>query len=538
MPIKGLTDYLRMPRVGKIHLGVRSTAQSGAEYPTPTDYFVCPQAVIDAIGDPMPRELNILFPTDDPEFFADAHLKLFSRSRGLVCKGDGETANRTVNMARVLGKDGVLPDMPNTAEAWPVVDQAAKPEDIGRRQIQCRGEDCPQYGPKGCHRMMMLQFLLPDVPGLGIYQIDTGSRNSILNIYGGIELVRALVGRVAMVPLKLRIGPMETTSPETGRKQTNYVMSLHCDLTMAALSQYKALGPGNALYSRQLPDPDDEIPTDLIPESAEDPAGVVIAEVVSRKAPAPVVESPTEAPSEYGQEVWSMTASDMLAKVGQRREVYHITKESLKAKATEIGLDDPRQIKPDQFMLLMDWMAENQLQPADYPASQDAKDRLDFLIHNNHISSEMLASAMASFDIDSMDAITVSQAAHLEQWAENFSDDEHSGKEPGQSEESPKIPEVVALPAAVAPEVQPVVSVPTESDGEPTLDHLLQSIGEEYTWDSTIQLASQFGVRTRGHLETQVLKMTITDWEQLDGTPATAARRLILNQIKARDKAK
>lgn len=514
MPIKGLTNELRMPRAGKIHLGVKSITDKGQEYPTPTDYFVCPPEVIEAIGTDKPKELTIMFPTEEPEQFAPTYLKFFSRTRGLVCKGDGETADRTVNMRAILGPDGAMPNMPDTPEAWPVVDRDARPEDIGRHTIECRGDQCPDYGKRGCGRMMMLQFLMPDVPGLGIYQIDTGSRNGILNIYGGIELVRAIVGRVSMIPLKLRIGPIETVSPETGRKQTNYVMSLHCDLTMEALSQYRRMRPGADLSSRQLPDPDDEVPEYLMaaelpenepgpdPEPQQtDPPKAISAPPKPKptqvKNEAPLTPIPTTAKNTeppkptrpgYGPEVWSFTANEMGRQLKERREYLGVPREVLGEKANSIGLDSPGAIKPDQFMSLMDWMQSN------------------------------FGDAMANTHPQSPEQKTEPQAPEFDESVPN--------SEPQ---------DIVVGADEKAPEPQDMVSEPATDSAEGELNWLLNSITDDYTWEQTLELASQMGFRSRGNLETEVLKMNADEWEKLDGTPATAARRLIRFKIHERD---
>ena len=96
MPIKGLSEQRRMPRLGKIHLGVKKQAASGTEYPSATDYFVCPPEVQEVCGE-KPTELNILIPVEDEEYWASQYYRCYSRTRGLVCKGDGETCNRMVD---------------------------------------------------------------------------------------------------------------------------------------------------------------------------------------------------------------------------------------------------------------------------------------------------------------------------------------------------------------------------------------------------------------------------------------------------------
>jgi hypothetical protein len=525
MPIKGLTNELRMPRAGKIHLGIKSTTDRGQEYPTPTDYFVCPPEVIAALGDDKPKELSIMFPTEEPEQFAPTYLKFFSRTRGLICKGDGETADRTVNMRKILGKDGVLDNIPNTPEAWPVVDRDANPEDIGRHKIECRGEQCPDYGKRGCGRMMMLQFLMPDVPGLGIYQIDTGSRNGILNIYGGIELVRSIVGRVSMIPLKLRIGPMQTVSPETGRAQTNYVMSLHCDLTMEAMSRYRQMGPGADLSNRQLPDPDDEVPEYLIaadlPEDGEEqshPKGISAPKPQAQPEPykSPPAEIPKKKPVEakptrpgYGSEVWSLSVADMGAQLRDRRVELGVPRETLAEQAVTLGLDNPGNIKPDQFMALMDWMmAEFGDAMTGRPETLAEPEAPDFPPPTE--GSEM----------DSEESQSTGETKN-----QNFTKTTQNAEKPDQ------LPDVVGETVETAPPIPDVVGVDPQADTqdapETSLGDLLNAVTDDYTWEQTSELASQFGVRTRIKLESDILFMSVAEWEKLDGTPATAARRLL-----------
>ncbi|MBM3301375.1 MAG: hypothetical protein FJY85_15660, partial [Deltaproteobacteria bacterium] len=91
MPIKGVTEVVRLPRLGKIRLGIKRENASGVPYPCPTDYFVCPPEVKKVFG-VKPRELRIMFPTDDETQWASQYLRCYSASRGLICRGDGETA--------------------------------------------------------------------------------------------------------------------------------------------------------------------------------------------------------------------------------------------------------------------------------------------------------------------------------------------------------------------------------------------------------------------------------------------------------------
>jgi len=246
--------------LGKIHLGVRVTNNRGQEYPKKTDYFVVPDWIQQYTG-AQPKELRIMFPTENPEQWASTFYRAYSYSLGLICKGDGERATRLVDMRQAASKDGEIPQ-DDSPEAWPLANRDTALEDRGRRTITCPGQDCPDYASKACRQMMMLQFLLPDVPGLGIWQIDTSSFNSIKNVYGALELIRSLVGRVSLIPLTLKLEPLEITPKETNRRDTVYVLNLVCDYTATELLELDRLPASRTAVA--LPEADDEVPDDLV----------------------------------------------------------------------------------------------------------------------------------------------------------------------------------------------------------------------------------------------------------------------------------
>ena len=76
-PIDGISEVIRLPRLGKIRLGIKKDAE-GTTYPEPTDYFVCPEEVKKVFGE-KPRELRIMFPTNDPAQWASQYLRCYSR---------------------------------------------------------------------------------------------------------------------------------------------------------------------------------------------------------------------------------------------------------------------------------------------------------------------------------------------------------------------------------------------------------------------------------------------------------------------------
>jgi len=216
-PIKGLTDRPpRLPRIGKIHLGVKVTTnklgQPCKPYPRATNYFVFdpshPQLneLIATYGE-KPTELRVLLPLEDETKFAQQFYRLYSQTRGLVCKGDGEEALRMIDTdtGGVAGRET---------------------EEVAMRTIPCQGRECPEYGPRACGETMNFQFILPEVSGFGVWQIDTGSINSIININSSIDLIRGVYGRISMVPLILALEPKEIVNPDDGKKKTVRVLNL------------------------------------------------------------------------------------------------------------------------------------------------------------------------------------------------------------------------------------------------------------------------------------------------------------------------
>ena len=243
MPIKGLSEQRRIPRVGKIHLGVKKKSQSsGKEYPSATEYFVVPPEVAAVHGE-HPTELPIMIPVEDEEFWASQYYRAYSQTRGLTCKGDGDNCRRMIDV-----KTGAMANRDTTGKVeW--------------KEMPCDGKECVHYQQEKCREVMNLQFLLPQVPGLGVWQIDTSSINSIRNINSSAELIRGIIGRIRMVPLILSLGKLEVVNPDDGKKKVVNVMSLSHGATLQNLIA-DSIKPIMELLA---PPPDDETepPLDL-----------------------------------------------------------------------------------------------------------------------------------------------------------------------------------------------------------------------------------------------------------------------------------
>jgi len=267
MAIKGLSDRVRLPRLGRIRLGIKVDGNKSS-YPKAVDYFVCPPEVQAVYGD-KPRDLPIMFPTEDPEQWASQFYRCYSQTRGLICKGDGEVAMALVDTStgEIAGKDAKATEL---------------------REVTCNPDECDKMQSKACRAVMNLQFLLPDVPGLGIWQLDTSSFNSIRNINSAVKLIQGMCGRISMMPLILRVVQMEAQAD--GKKKNIYVLTLTTPHTMReVLTKLQELPVGRAL----LPEPDMEPPDDLFPDE-------VIADEtpVEQAASVPVPAEPQKPPKQ------------------------------------------------------------------------------------------------------------------------------------------------------------------------------------------------------------------------------------------------
>jgi len=226
--IKGISEARRMPRLGKIHLGVKKAVKKDgtpcAPYPTEVEYFVCPPEVQAVFGE-KPTELKIMIPVEESERFFPQYYKRYTTNL-LQCKGDGEKAF-----------------------CWA--------DEGGLKEIPC---PCDYLKSGDCKQIGIFCFLMPDVQGFGIYQITTSSKNSIIDLNSGLDMIRAIAGRVRMIPLILKRQKMEIQRIEAEggkpKKSTHYTMKIDLDekMTLRQLQQSAQVKPEMIL----LPPPDED----------------------------------------------------------------------------------------------------------------------------------------------------------------------------------------------------------------------------------------------------------------------------------------
>jgi hypothetical protein len=233
-PIKGISETVWLPVLGKIRLGIKEEGSNGQLKPVPTDYFVCPDEVKKVYGE-KPKEFRIMFPNEDREQWASQYFQCYSESGNLICSGTGELVVRKFDL---------------------------KPSNIDEIQpspfrIPCIPSTCLNYQQDVCHRVMNLRFLLPDCPGFGAYQLDTGSFYSMRNINDFLNLLENVCQRVSMIPLTLQL--VEQPVRPEGNKKIAYVLKLTSNLSLVEAQKFSQIPPGKAL----LPPPDFERPDDL-----------------------------------------------------------------------------------------------------------------------------------------------------------------------------------------------------------------------------------------------------------------------------------
>jgi len=239
-PIKGISEIARLPRLGKIRLGTKKEGPDGTVYPVPSDHFICPDEVKKVFGE-KPKKLRIMFPTEDKEQWASQYLRRYSASLKPLCRGDGANAISWAGS----GTDRLWNGKPSLSES---------------KEIVCNPRTCPYYLSGDCRRVMNLQFLLPDCPGFGVYQLDTSCRQSMLNVNSIVDFTRSICGRIAMIPMSLHLVKMEV-EPEEWLGPA-YYLNITCPYS---LSEVQKLAEGPAAKALLLPPPDSEAPDDLIP---------------------------------------------------------------------------------------------------------------------------------------------------------------------------------------------------------------------------------------------------------------------------------
>lgn len=219
--IDDIESVAKFPRRGKIHLGIKVPYQKGGETkyrPKEVDYLVCPPEVQEIYGEE-PKEVPIALPSNDITEVIPYAFKYWKSGAGLFCKGDGKIANRAMAVKSARG--------------------------AMFEEIECPGEDCEYYQSKKCNLQACLMVHLPHVDMFSVYQIDTGSWHSVVNVINSLKLIKKQFGRLInlydprnLEPI-LRLGRMSQETHGSGKKETHHVLYVRAEINTALLLEIR-----------------------------------------------------------------------------------------------------------------------------------------------------------------------------------------------------------------------------------------------------------------------------------------------------------
>lgn len=276
----------RLTRLGIIRLGTLETGEKdGREYTYPhaSNHFELRSAPeVAQVYSPNGEEVTVLdpiiIPVEDEDAVAAHYFRMYGGSHAgspgrLLCKGDNNKASRRVDADRLKATGETEP------AAWDAKNTVWK-------EISC---PCDFLG-KECRESLYFRFVLPDVPGIGVWQLRTTSYQSIEQLQGCISLVRAIAGHVAGIPLKLSLEPKTTYSQGRGGEVTNYILKLEVSGSVT-IPQLAAMGEKRAALP--APGPGVKIDADYDDEEFDDPE---LQEFTSNQAPDELTEANFEQP--------------------------------------------------------------------------------------------------------------------------------------------------------------------------------------------------------------------------------------------------
>jgi len=238
---------------------------------------------------------------EDKDLIAPQWYKRYgSGSSRPLCRGDGETA-----ICAVVAKDPKTGKMAPTGEL---------------EEIECSGQDCEHYQSKHCRHTMNLMFILEQAVDGGVFQLDTSSFHSIVNFNSSWDYIRALTGgRIAMVPLKLRLIPKEVTPP-SGKKLV-YVLEL-CLAKRMSLHQLQFMAAQGPVPRAALPELDEsDEPAYFYPKDVRPVEAAGYETEVGLKPDIEVIAETDltgdlEPPEETGPDAITCQIADLIAKLG------------------------------------------------------------------------------------------------------------------------------------------------------------------------------------------------------------------------------
>lgn len=130
--------------------------------------------------------------------------------------GNGAAQHRVITKTTTI--DAILPPGDPLTQTYEMWSRAGATRRCNGATEQFSGSPClciAQFGdqwydqPKGkvCDTKSRLKVLIPDLPGLGSYRLETGSFYAADEIAGMVDFIRSAVGDQTLIPVRLRIEP-------------------------------------------------------------------------------------------------------------------------------------------------------------------------------------------------------------------------------------------------------------------------------------------------------------------------------------------
>lgn len=194
----------RFPRVGKIRLGEQVPTKSGASLrPSKLDYFRVEAeesgvtsaesaASFHEVYGEQPRTLRCVLPGPTPESVFEGAFRLYGQSK----------------LKRLC--DGTTCDERTATGGWT------------EHPCICNARAYPGDHKDRCKLTWSLQVLLPDVQGVGVWQIDTGSEISVRRVSAWLRMMHTLQGDLSLTEFHLDL--VETKVAPEGKATSVYVL--------------------------------------------------------------------------------------------------------------------------------------------------------------------------------------------------------------------------------------------------------------------------------------------------------------------------
>lgn len=242
----------RLPRVGKLRLGIKKQSSKGnsmVEYPSAVDYFVvnedaatsrqAAESFHEVYGD-QPRELEVTLPAANLGDVLEGAWRSYGTGGLLKRRCEGPGGNCVVR-----AKDG---------GGWVP----------GPCACQAEGLD-PADKRNHCQERFTLTVMLMQVKGVGVWQVDTGSRMAAEGLASSLRMIESFRGHLQGAHASLRVVPRQV-SPG-GVAKTVWILELGSnDLTPA---QALELGAGPPARVELPPSTLDDAPDELLDYEAE-----------------------------------------------------------------------------------------------------------------------------------------------------------------------------------------------------------------------------------------------------------------------------